>query len=294
MATNPGSGAPRRFARGLLLMLAAIGCGDGAGGTPPMGSAGTGQSTGGTAGTGAPGGSGGQGTAGGSSGGVAGTGQSGAGGGAGAAGISGTGGTGGTTPLGPGLTDPSTFTIVSCTISPTVTIATGVGMVGIATFTTDLAGAERAVIQFGKTSSYTLEAPVDWADVAHRTLLLGMPANTTVHYRVVVIRGRNACVGADATYMTGTVSGAPANVTPTKGTSTVAPAPGFIVAENGPFAYIVNDQGEVVWAHAFPISLSPRADVVRRQLHVRARPRPVRRRAAAATSTASPWTAAAR
>ena len=84
-------------------------------------------------------------------------------------------------------------------------------MVGIATFTTNLAGAERAVIQFGKTSTYTLEAPVNWADATHRTLLLGMPGNTTVHYRVVVIQGTNACVSADATYMTGTVSGAPAN-----------------------------------------------------------------------------------
>ena len=129
-------------------------------------------------------------------------------------------------------------------------------MVGIATFTTTLAGAERAVIQFGKTSTYTLEAPVNWADATHRTLLLGMPGNTTVHYRVVVIQGTNACVSADATYMTGTVSGAPANVTPTKGTSTVAPAPGFIIAENASFAYIVNNQGEVVWAHKFPVSLS--------------------------------------
>jgi hypothetical protein len=129
-------------------------------------------------------------------------------------------------------------------------------MVGIATFTTSLAGAERAVIQFGKTSTYTLEAPVNWADATHRTLLLGMPGNTTVHYRVVVIQGTNACVSADATYMTGTVSGAPANQTPTKGTSSVAPAPGFIIAESATFAYIVNNQGEVVWAHKFPVSLS--------------------------------------
>jgi hypothetical protein len=121
---------------------------------------------------------------------------------------------------------------VSCTISPTVTPATGVPMVGIATFTTDLAGAERAVIQFGKTSTYTLEAPVNWAAATHRTLLLGMPGNTTVHYRVVVIQGSKACLSADATYMTGTVSGAPANQTPQKGTSAVAPAPGFIIAES--------------------------------------------------------------
>jgi hypothetical protein len=176
---------------------------------------------------------------------------------AGASGTTGSAGTGGgATPIGPGLTDVGTFTSVSCTITPTVMTASGVAMVGIATFTTDLSGAERAIIQFGKTTTYTLEAPVNWADTNHRTLLLGMPGNTTVHYRVVVIRGTSACVGADATYMTGTVSGAPANLTPTKGSSTVAPAPGFIIAENQTWSYIINQQGEVVWAHKFPVSLS--------------------------------------
>ena len=63
-------------------------------------------------------------------------------------------------------------------------------------------------------------------------------------------------MSADATYTTGTVAGAPSNPTPQKGTSTVAPAPGFIIAENGSFSYIVNNQGEVVWAHKFPVSLS--------------------------------------
>jgi hypothetical protein len=212
------------------------GTGGGAGTISPTGAAGTSAGRGGSAGS----------TAG--RGGAAGTGTAGTTGSAGAG--------GGATPIGPGLTDLTGFTTVSCTISPTVTVASGVGMVGIATFTTNLAGAERAVIQFGKTSTYTLEAPVNWADATHRTLLLGMPGNTTVHYRVVVIQGTNACVSADATYMTGTVSGAPANQTPTKGTSTVAPAPGFIIAESSSFAYIINNQGEVVWAHKFPVSLS--------------------------------------
>jgi len=56
--------------------------------------------------------------------------------------------------------------------------------------------------------------------------------------------------------MAGTVSGAPGNLTPTKGTSTATPAPGFIIAEQQTFAYIINQQGEVVWAHKFPVSLS--------------------------------------
>jgi hypothetical protein len=127
-------------------------------------------------------------------------------------------------------------------------------MVGVATFTTDLAGADRAVIQFGKTSAYTLEAPVNWSASSHRTLLLGMPANTDVHYRVIVIQGNTACVGPDATYRTGAApSGAPGNVNPMMGSSNVEPAPGFIIAQNGSFSYIVNKQGEVVWAYRFSL-----------------------------------------
>ncbi len=287
----PPAFTSRSLRAAAVLLATALGACTGTAGTGATGSAGTGQTTTGAAGTGGPAGTTGQGTAGtsaggaGGTGGTGGTGQSGGGAGSGPAGsgVAGTGGSGtagtsasgsagstgaggragnaggaggGATPVGPGLTDPTTLTIVSCAISPTVTPASGVAMVGIATFTTDLAGAERAVIQFGKTSTYTLEAPVNWADATHRTLLLGMPGNTTVHYRVVVIQGGKACVSTDATYMTGTVSGAPANQTPQKGTSAVAPAPGFIIAENGTFAYIVNNQGEVVWAHKFPVSLS--------------------------------------
>ena len=248
------SGAAGTAGQGTAGSSAGTGQSGGSAGTNMSGVAGTGgfatAGTTGSAGTTGTAGRGGT-TGAGGRGGTAGTGSAGT----GSAGSSG-GGTGGATPVGPDLTDVTTFTTVSCTISATVTPATGAPMVGIATFTTDLAGAERAVIQFGKTTAYTLEAPVNWTDANHRTLLLGMPGNTTVHYRVVVIRGTNACVGTDATYMAGTVSGAPANLTPTKGTSTVAPAPGFIIAEQQMFAYIINKQGEVVWAHRFPISLS--------------------------------------
>ncbi|HEY3499788.1 MAG TPA: aryl-sulfate sulfotransferase, partial [Polyangiaceae bacterium] len=160
-------------------------------------------------------------------------------------------------PLGPELTDVDAITPATCTITPTVMPAQAIPMVGIATFTTDLAGASGAIIQFGESAEYTLEAPVDWAEPEHRTLILGMPANTAVHYRVVVFAGDTACVGPDATFQTGAPpSGAPANVNPTRGTSAVAPAPGFIIAENGNNAFIVNKAGKVVWAHRFPVSLT--------------------------------------
>ncbi len=186
------------------------------------------------------------------------------------------GGSGGTSPsggaagsgggvMGPGLTDVSKFDKGTCTTTPTVTAATKIPSVGIATFKTDLAGAERAIVQFGKTATYTLEAPVNWAATDHRTLVLGMPSNTQVHYRVVVFAGNTACVGDDATFMTGApVSGAPRDITPMKGTSTVEMAPGFVIGEGGggaggvggAYAYIINKQGEVVWAYKFPVTIT--------------------------------------
>lgn len=167
------------------------------------------------------------------------------------------GGGAGSGPLGPDLTDVGAFTPATCTITPTVTPASKIPMVGVATFTTDLAGADRAIIQFGKTSEYTLEAPVNWAAMNHQTLLLGMPASTEVHYRVVVFQGNNACVGPDATYMTGSApSGTPARVMPQRGMSSSEPAKGFIISQNAQYSFIVNKEGEVVWAYRFPVSLT--------------------------------------
>ncbi|HWP06678.1 MAG TPA: hypothetical protein VNN72_13085 [Polyangiaceae bacterium] len=227
----------------------------GTGGSNASGGAGAGAMGGsgpaGMGGTG--GGGGGRGPMGGSDAGGMGPGGKAGGGGAGA----GAGGGGGAGVLGPGLTDVSGLTPASCTITPMVTPASKIPTVGVATFTTDLAGATGAIIQFGKTTTYTLEAPVEWAAADHLTWLLGMPANTDVHYRVVVLAGSSACVGPDATYKTGALSGAPANQTPTKGSGT--PAPGFIIAESGSSAYIVNREGEVVWSYKTPLMSLSRA-----------------------------------
>lgn len=164
-------------------------------------------------------------------------------------------GTGGGGPLGAGLTDLTPFTPATCNITPTVMNATKIPMVGVATFTADLPGADRAIIQFGASTEYTLEAPVDWAADAHKTLLLGMPANTDVHYRVAVFTGNNVCVSADATYKTGPLpTGAPGDANVTKGTSSVPPAPGFMIMSsglNGTWVWIANNQGKTVWAYKF-------------------------------------------
>lgn len=156
-----------------------------------------------------------------------------------------------------GLTDIGQFEQVACTISPLASVAAAIPTVGIATFQTDLVDAGRAVIQFGSDGEYALEAPVQWDASEHRTLLLGMPADTTVHYRVLVFRGEQVCVGEDASYETEALPDtAPVSLTPIRGPSEVPPAPGFIIAERGAWAYIVNKRGAVVWAHQFPINLT--------------------------------------
>ncbi len=85
------------------------------------------------------------------------------------------------TPFGPELTDVSQLEPVECTITPSVTPAAELAMLGVATFTSDFSAGDRAIIQFGRTTDYTLEAPVNWGAPEHRTLLLGMPAGVTVH-----------------------------------------------------------------------------------------------------------------
>lgn len=159
--------------------------------------------------------------------------------------------------VGPGLTDVGQFAAVDCEIASTVALAPEIPMVGIATLEIDLDGADRALIQFGSAEQYVLEAPVAWDDVDHRTLLLGMPSDVEVHYRVVVFKGDQACVGPDRSYTTGgPVAGAPTRITPIAGSSLIAPAPGFIVATRGDIAYILNKSGYVVWAHRFPATLT--------------------------------------
>jgi hypothetical protein len=168
-------------------------------------------------------------------------------------------GTGGAPPGGGDLDD---FTIVPCTITTSLSaVSPEMGTVGTIEFSTDLAGATGGFIQFGKTTDYTLEAPIDWAAANHRTLLLGMTSQAEWHYRIVVTAGQNACTGPDTTLMTEALpnGGPPTQVTPTPGTSTAASAEGFIVAGGGigglgSWAFILNTEGEVVWAHEFQMA----------------------------------------
>jgi len=167
-------------------------------------------------------------------------------------------GSGGTPDGGGGLDD---YEIVPCALTTSRSeVSPDIETVGIVEFTTDLAGASGGFIQFGKTTDYTLTAPIDWAASGHKTLLLGMPANTELHYRIVATAGTSACLGPDTVLETGSLpnGGPPPSVTPTPGSSSAAIEPGFIVTSGGlggfgPYAIVVNTEGEVVWSYKFAI-----------------------------------------
>lgn len=144
---------------------------------------------------------------------------------------------------------------VTCGIQVTRSdISPDIATVGIVEFTTDLQNVDSAVIQFGPTETYTLEAPVDLSEPSYRTLLLGMTQNATYHYRVAAFSGTNVCYSADQTIQTGSLpNGGPSDLNVQPGTSSASAAPGFIVTTmglQGTWAYIVNQDGQLVWSYS--------------------------------------------
>jgi len=221
------------------------GCGTSAGGNSGSGGSGAGGTgTGGALGSGGTTGAGGTGTGGAASGGTGegGTGTGGAvatGGTTGAGGAS-TGGSGG------GTGQTCTFTQSS---SPSSKIAT----VGIVTWSTTLAGVQSARIDFGLTTSYGMSAPVDLTQPSYRTLLLGMNASHTYHYRITATNGSGDCQSPDYMIMTGPLANG--LVKPTVTTNNAAALSGgflitgqYVQNSNGLApGYILDSDGDIVW-----------------------------------------------
>jgi hypothetical protein len=207
------------------------------------GTAGNGGSTG-TAGTVATAGT----TGSGGRGGGAGSGSAGRGGTTGSAGTTGTAGSaaGTTGTAGAGGSG-------SCTITATSALSTKIATVGIVTWTTTLAGASSAKIDFGLTTSYGLSAPVSSVTASNRTLLLGMKAAKMYHYRVTAMAGGSSCQSQDYTIMTGNLASGLAKPTLAPATATGLFG-GFLItgqyvqgAGAGATAYILDADGDYVW-----------------------------------------------
>lgn len=124
--------------------------------------------------------------------------------------------------------------------------------VGIVTWTTT-GSVTDAHVEFGLTTDYGMQAPVDLAAEDHRTLLLGMKPDSVYHFRVVTSDGASSSASDDYTVETG-----PATTAVGIGSFDVvdeaAREPGFIVSSywsgNGSsVAYILDRDGEIVWAY---------------------------------------------
>ncbi len=145
---------------------------------------------------------------------------------------------------------------VTCTIDHSATISEAIQTVGIVTFTSDVAGAQSAHIDFGLDTDYGMTAPVDLEEPDHRTLLLGMKQAMEYHYRIVIDGDGGECTSEDATITTGLLP----NILPDLEVTTYEPealAGGFLETgqyqarggENSP-AYIIDADGDFVWALA--------------------------------------------
>jgi hypothetical protein len=171
-------------------------------------------------------------------------------------------GTTGSAGKGVGTPDICTFQIDA---TPSATIPT----VGIVNWTTDLAGLSAASIEF------TLDAPapntlntgsggeIDISGTTHRALLLGLKAQQSYTYRIVVKSGDTTCTSADQTFVTGAGIDAPNVKRQVMDGS--AQAHGFVVTSGGyhggksgawQMAYIIDADGDVVWWADSPANCS--------------------------------------
>jgi hypothetical protein len=130
-----------------------------------------------------------------------------------------------------------------------------IGTVEIVTWTLDVANLTEAHIDFGPSGAApTMTAPVDLADPAHRTLLLGMKGSKPYTFRVVATDGTKTCTSPDFSLATGAVPDtAPKIMKTMPGTGA---AKGFMLTTTGvdlgasrgqPDAYIFDTDGDVVW-----------------------------------------------
>jgi hypothetical protein len=132
--------------------------------------------------------------------------------------------------------------------------------VGIVEWSTNLAGVTSAEVQFGLDTSYGMAAPVEPVAASNRTLLLGMKQNKTYHYRIVAKSPAGDCFGPDQTIQTGALPTGLPNIQ--KETRNAAELyGGFLIAGQyvqggagtGSPAFILDKDGEFVWAYIMPM-----------------------------------------
>lgn len=141
--------------------------------------------------------------------------------------------------------EPCSITLTRAEISPRI------GTVGTIEFTSSFGSPDTARVEFGKTGSYGLVAPVEESGEGSRALLLGMTNTSVFHYRIVLTEGEHECRSEDLTIVTGPMPNGVGigNATITPGPSTEPASDGYFIGSNynDKWLYIVNSAGELVW-----------------------------------------------
>lgn len=130
--------------------------------------------------------------------------------------------------------------------------------VGIVTWSTTVPDVTQARIQFGLTTEYGFEAPVDLNEENFRTLLLGMKPAQTYHFRVVATSAGEEFTSTDYTITTGAKTTA-VDIGSFEVLAPESREPGFTVASywggtGSSVAFIIDQDGEIVWAYDTGIS----------------------------------------
>jgi hypothetical protein len=137
-----------------------------------------------------------------------------------------------------------------CVFELDARVSEAVRTVGIVEFSVDFSDIESAHIEFGLDDRYGMTAPVDLTQPGYRTLLLGMKAERTYHFRIHATDGVRACRSSDHTLATGALANGLVPVS----RATFAggkPAGGFLISgflEDGP-VFILDADGDYVFAY---------------------------------------------
>jgi hypothetical protein len=125
--------------------------------------------------------------------------------------------------------------------------------VGIVAWSTTAGTPTSATIQFGLTTDYGMEAPVDVKATDLRTLLLGMKPEKTYHFRIAAQVGGASLVSKDFTVTTGSAPAATlVNITRYEVLSEQEREFGFIVTSywnegQAGMVFILDSDGDIVW-----------------------------------------------
>jgi len=122
--------------------------------------------------------------------------------------------------------------------------------VGVVEFSvTGLPGAvTEGKIEFGLTTEYGMEAPLDVAAPMYKTLLIGMKKQKMYNYRITASSGGTSCSSENQTITSGNLR---AGINDISKSVTGTVGKGFFVVAAKSTALIFDQDGDIVWGYAF-------------------------------------------